>query len=185
VASAGPKVCECVLLMPAAQAANRVALAPVGKADQAGSRTTLVLAFWAAGRQPAKGHPGGGPARHPPWREPVQLQQQPERRLAPQHVGPMQAQEQAWPAALAWHGDLGAAIHQASLQLSTLSPQCLAPAWVQVPERSSATDSVSPEADVGVDQQHRRSGCNGVLLPLPPLRFFLASEVEFWVVYGE
>ena len=115
----------------------------------------------------------------------MQLQQQLERRLAPQHAGSMQAQQPAWPAALAWHGDLGAAMHQASLQQSASNPQRLAPAWVLVPERSSATDSVSPEADVGVDQQHSPPECKGVLLPLPPLRFFLASEAEFWDVYGE
>jgi hypothetical protein len=156
-----------------------------GKASQAGNRTTLVLAFWTAGRQPATGHPGGGPARHPPWRQTAQAQQQLQQHLGAQQTEVLQAQQPTWPAAHAWHGDSRAANSPAPLQPCAHSPQHLAPAWVLVPEPNTTSDSISSEADVGADQHHSRPECNGVVLPLPPLRFFLTSETEFWDVYGK
>jgi hypothetical protein len=157
----------------------------VGQSDQPGSRTTLVLAFWAGGRQPAAGPPGSGPARCPPWRQTAQLQSPLEQGTPLEHPDITQPQPPAWPAAFVWHGDWGPGPRPASLQPSSHSPQSLAPAWVPVQDPQNGTHSSSMcSVASGSGQQCSRGECEGMALPLPPLRFFLTSETEFEHVYG-
>lgn len=176
---------------------------PGGK-HQAGSRTTLVLAWWAAGRRPAPGPPGGGPARNPPWRQPTSLQQpvttaQPASAPSLQPADPMPQQqsdaaacfppepatqpaEPTWPTLFAWP-EAGISSAQAMedatpLQASAASPQHVSPAWVPVPGADAGGGTAAAA------HRRKRARLAQKRLPLPPLRFFLTSETEIRDVYG-
>lgn len=159
-------------------------LLSAGGEDQAGSRTTLVLAWWAVGRQPATGPPGGGPARHPPWRQQPPLQEHPQHSCTSEQAVTLHGQL-TWPAEFAKRNDASAAA-DAPLQASGGSPQHVAPAWVPVLDSGNAA-MVADNGSAGDGETGRnpkRARLTEVQLPLPPLRFFLTSESEIRDVYG-
>lgn len=179
-----------------------------GAKHQEGSRTTLVLAWWAGGRRPAPGPPGSGPARSPPWRQPPSPQQPPagtaeptpDPSVQPAEPAPPQPLDAAacsmlesavqpadrqptWPASFSWP-EVGISSAQdlgdaGPMRASATSPQHASPAWVAVQGADAGSGAVA-----AVHRRKRARHAQEERLLLPPLRFFLTSETEIREVYG-